>query len=213
MNGERGGGGARRPPAASGPQAERALPPPVGTRPAGGGARTPRPRGRSGLLAPHCVSGGRPARPHLALPPRPAARPALGRALPGAAGLGGAGERSPAAGCPRRRAASPRALPGSSGRTQRGRVALLPVSVLKSKLAAPGITQLPFCFGFVSTLRLIVLPPAWTLTPFPSPSLNALPPGSQSFVLDWLPALATVSGQLGCPAVYHPFTSLCGIWK
>lgn len=93
LNGERGGGGARRPPAASGPQGKRALPPPVGTRPPAAGLQAPRPRGRSGLLAPHCVSGGRPARPHLALPPLPAARPALGRALPGAAGLGGAGER------------------------------------------------------------------------------------------------------------------------
>lgn len=68
LNGERGGGGASRPPAASRRRGECALPPPLGTRPASRRAEGSTPAGRSGLLAPHCVSAGRPAGPHRALP-------------------------------------------------------------------------------------------------------------------------------------------------
>lgn len=67
---------------------------PGGDAACGGGARDCSPPGRPALLAPRCVSG-RPARPRLALPPRPEAGRCL--ALPGWEARGrDAGRRLPA---------------------------------------------------------------------------------------------------------------------
>lgn len=187
-----------------------ALPPPVGTRPAGGRAKHSTPAWALRAAGP-ALRQRRPHSPAPARPPPACAPPCPRRALPGAAGQGGARGRDAGRGLPTPEGGEP--VCPSRFFCENEAAGARPAACVLSKIgawftsAAPGISQLPLWFGFVPTLGLIVLSPAWTLTPFPSPPPVALPRRSQSVVLNRLPGLATVwaAGLFCCPSpVYQP---------
>lgn len=208
MNGERGGGGGgrtRRPPAASCGPGESAQPPPVGTRPADGRARGSTPAQALPTAGP-ALRQPRPCCPAGA-PPCPR------RALPGAAGREARG-RGAGSRCPRPRATSRCALAGCAVRAPRPMLARLQaVSFLRAKLhsraqrqqsascrsGSPLFPPLAYCPGSGLDFDPVRLAPSER-------------PPSQKSVIHTKSAPQSVSGQLGCSAVFHPFTSPCGIW-
>ena len=193
---------------------ECALPPLMGTRPAGGRAERATPA-RALRAAGPALRQRRPrCRPHLALPSLRPALPSAGTARhywPGGARGRDAGRELPMP-----QGDEPCAPAGSSVRMPRLEPALLqPASFLKAKLDSPAQRQQSAsCRSGSPLFPPLAYCPLSSLDsdPYPQPPMNVLLPRSQSFILNRLPNLATASGQLGS-AVHRPFTSPCGLWK